>query len=116
MKTHADQEFMAEDIAASASSEVGAKIFLSWNCTMHNGHLVDRGGERLANRFVAQQKRSWKRFNTLAKIANLWREHAKKIWTTWVAQCGISHALKHAKRMMPKCIASRIGSDYEVSW
>eukprot|EP00959_Pyramimonas_sp_CCMP1952_P439207 9194511-Pyramimonas_sp.AAC.1 len=47
---------------------------------------------------------------TVAKIFNVWREHARSIHCLWILKANVASAQKFTSRRPPKCIASRWGS------
>ena len=92
------------------------KLALDIDCAMHNGHLIDKEATVQSDLFLRETAcRDWRMFNTLAKTANLWREHSQKVFRCWADLHGARSGLDHAKAIMPKCLASRFGSSFLVA-
>ena len=60
--------------------------------------------------FITKAGRDFRFFGSPAKLVNLWRLFARRMYTTWSSMHGARSAGQHARRMPPRCLAGRWGS------
>jgi hypothetical protein len=85
-------------------------VVFDLNCLLHNVHLIMRSGLAIADAFAANARAPFKYYSALAKLMHLWREKARAVFLAWQRLHGGSAAVKHARRVPPKCLSGRWGS------
>ena len=76
----------------------------------HSGALVFRSGLVLIDNWLQRVGAPFKYYSSLAKLMHIWRDNARQVFLSWLARFGAVEAVRHAKRMPPRCIAGRWGS------
>ena len=90
-------------------------LYVDWDCTMHAVQLIFSATLDIIDRGLADQGRTYKFFNSLAKLVNCWRENWYKIYEVWIAKYGALSATTHARRQPARCLCGRWGSFFSSS-
>jgi hypothetical protein len=91
-------------------------VVWTWNCQLHEGHLVVKTGMGLADS-VMNNIADFKYFGMLAKIVNIWRDAPGVLFKIWVRLHGSRSAVTNARKLPPRCLSGRWGSvDGTESW
>ena len=89
-------------------------LFVDDDCKIHQGHIIYNNGITRIDYWLKKLGRVYSYFGTVAKIANIWREHMSQIFIVWTALFSAATALLKAKKYMPRCLAGRWGSVSDV--
>ena len=85
----------------------GSAIVVDATCVLHSGALVFRSGLVLIDNWLQRVGAPFKYYSSLAKLMHIWRDNARQVFLSWLARFGAVEAVRHAKRMPPRCIAGR---------
>ena len=83
-------------------------IFMDFDCHEHATHLCVMSG--LAE---IDMMTGYKYFANCAILANVLRDVSQLIFPMWASLFGDGDALKHARKLFPKCLSGRWGSIHE---
>jgi hypothetical protein len=84
-------------------------IVWTWNCQLHEAHLIVKSGLVLADSALLKVTGS-KYFSLLAKVVNIWRDAPHSFFTIWKEAFGPACAVQFARGLPPRCLSGRWGS------
>ena len=87
---------------ATEASDNEALLHINSFCLMHQAHLIIKSELAMVDKFLKltlSRSRLWGYFATLTKSAQLWRDHNKLIFKTWLITFGAESAMLNAKRI-----------------
>ena len=110
------------DIYNSLAPQV---LYFDLNCVEHATHLCCLGGLAQVDVYLTKRSKqegitqgAWgnKYFAACATLANVLRDVGQPLFKNWAHLFGAADALRHAKKLFPKCISGRWGSihDFET--
>ena len=73
----------------------------------HAGHLAVLGALKLADVMLLELGKPWKYYSSLAILCNCLRDTAKDFLTAWCSIYKAESALRHARKLFPRCCAGR---------
>jgi hypothetical protein len=79
---------------------------------MHIIQLTFRSGLKILDVWCKARKLKWTYYAGLTKLVHVWRDFARAIFLYVLGHNGASLAMRHAKKLPPKCIAGRWGTVY----
>ena len=85
-------------------------LVIDCNCLMHADHLIVKSALVLVDAWCVRNKTGWRWFSALAILTNTWRDCARVMFSTAAElkkPAGAEVALKHFKKMPPRCLAGR---------
>jgi hypothetical protein len=80
------------------------------SCALHKVALITKSALLQADRWLSRCGKSYKYYSSLAKVVHVWRDHSRAVYARWVTLFGAVSANKHAKTVIPRCLAGRWGS------
>ena len=89
---------------------MATQIVVGATRVIRSGALVFRSGLVLIDNWLQRVGAPFKYYSSLAKLMHIWRDNARQVFLSWLARFGAVEAVRHAKRMPPRCIAGRRGS------
>ena len=119
-------ELCARGINSDIYNSLAPKVlYFDLNCVEHAAHLCCLGGlaqvdvyltKRSKQEGIAQGNWGNKYFAACATLANVLRDVGQSLFKSWAKLFGAADALRHAKKLFPKCISGRWGSihDFET--
>lgn len=107
-------EVMAKKMWMVRARNAPGIVCLTADCNEHLAHLITLQSLKSVDGYLKRHGRPWKLFASVATSSNTFRDLSKSIFEEWSNIHGDESAMKHAKKLWPKCIGGRWNSVHEV--
>ncbi len=90
--------------------EIPWAIFLESDCFEHACHLCVLGSLKVVDAmmtYVLPTPRRWRYYSSIATVCNVCRDVARELFETWRKLYKDEAAMKHARKLFPRCCGGR---------